>query len=254
MSPVEREHIIRAYTFELGKCYEQAIKERQLQCLANIDPVLCEQVATGLGLPVPEPAVPLAEVEPSPALSQLGREWPADGRLIGSCQLHGIHPVHRSAELQIRIGEAGERGRGHGTEAVTLLVDFAFRDLNLRRVALHVLATNERALKMYERIGFVREGVLREAAHVDGEYVDVRFSFKTKKMGNEAVTSNVANAFIAEIERQMGQDIPIWENKIMKSPPVLCDGDGPIGLFRRWSKQFYVADATPGDMDMNGAG
>jgi diamine N-acetyltransferase len=96
-----------------------------------------------------------------------------DGRLIGSCQLHGIHPVHRSAELQIRIGEAGERGRGHGTEAVTLLVDFAFRDLNLRRVALHVLATNERALKMYERIGFVREGVLREAAHVDGEYVDV---------------------------------------------------------------------------------
>ena len=51
MSPVEKEHIIRAYTFELGKCYEQAIKERQLQCLANIDPVLCAQVATGLGLP-----------------------------------------------------------------------------------------------------------------------------------------------------------------------------------------------------------
>ena len=49
MTPVEKEHIIRAYTFELGKCYEQAIKERQLQRLANIDPVLCQEVATGLG-------------------------------------------------------------------------------------------------------------------------------------------------------------------------------------------------------------
>ncbi|MFI5494912.1 catalase [Actinoplanes sp. NPDC051859] len=83
MSPVEKEHIIRAYTFELAKCYEQAIKERQLRCLANIDPVLCEQVATGLGLPAPEPTVPLVDVEPSPALSQVGGEWPADGRVIG---------------------------------------------------------------------------------------------------------------------------------------------------------------------------
>ncbi|MGC4862377.1 catalase [Micromonospora sp. DT41] len=83
MSPVEKEHIIRAYTFELGKCYHQAIKERQLQCLANIDPVLCEQVATGLGLPTPQPTVPLADVTPSPALSQVGKEWPADGRMVG---------------------------------------------------------------------------------------------------------------------------------------------------------------------------
>ncbi|WP_433317973.1 catalase [Micromonospora chersina] len=83
MSPVEKEHIVRAYTFELGKCYHQAIKERQLQCLANIDPVLCEQVATGLGLPAPKPTVPLAETQPSPALSQVGREWPADGRTVG---------------------------------------------------------------------------------------------------------------------------------------------------------------------------
>ncbi|MFF3501967.1 catalase [Streptomyces sp. NPDC003247] len=83
MSPVEREHIIGAYTFELGKCYEQAIKERALEVLANIDPQLCEQVANGLGLPAPKPTVPLADVEPSPALSQVGRAWPTDGRVIG---------------------------------------------------------------------------------------------------------------------------------------------------------------------------
>jgi catalase len=83
MTPVEKEHIVRAYTFELGKCYEQTIKERQLQSLANIDPVLCQEVATGLGLPAPEPSVPLTDVVPSPALSQLGGTWPQDGRLVG---------------------------------------------------------------------------------------------------------------------------------------------------------------------------
>ena len=83
MSPVEKEHIIRAYSFELGKCYEQAIKERQLQSLANIDPVLCSEVATALGLPAPEPTVPFTDVTASRALSQLGGQWPADGRMVG---------------------------------------------------------------------------------------------------------------------------------------------------------------------------
>ncbi len=83
MTPVEQQHIIRAYTFELGKCYEQAVKERQLACLANIDPVLCQEVATGLGLPAPAPSITLADAEPSPALSQLGQTWPVEGRMVG---------------------------------------------------------------------------------------------------------------------------------------------------------------------------
>ncbi|GGQ00383.1 catalase [Streptomyces roseolilacinus] len=89
MSPVEREHIIGAYTFELGKCYEQAIKERGLRVLANIDSELCRRVAEGLGLPAPEPTVPLAEVAPSPALSQVGRTWPAQGRIVGIVAVPG---------------------------------------------------------------------------------------------------------------------------------------------------------------------
>src|SRR3954468_4060184 len=83
MSPVEKEHIIRAYSFEVGKCYEQAVKERQLQALANIVPVLCSEVATALGLPAPEPTEALGEVEVSPALSQVTGEWPPDGRMVG---------------------------------------------------------------------------------------------------------------------------------------------------------------------------
>ena len=83
MTAVEQEQIIGAYTFELGKCYERAVKERQLLALANIDPVLCARVAGGLGLAAPEPTVPIQEVTPSPALSQVGKAWPTDGRRIG---------------------------------------------------------------------------------------------------------------------------------------------------------------------------
>ncbi len=106
MTPVEREHIIEAYTFELGKCYEQAIKERQLLALANIDPELCSRVAQGLGLPAPEPTIPLADVEPSPTLSQLGQTWPTDGRLIGivADELSDLEGVQ---ELRIAVDAAG---------------------------------------------------------------------------------------------------------------------------------------------------
>lgn len=98
---------------------------------------------------------------------------PESDKLIGTCQLHSISSVHRSAELQIRLGDVAERGHGYGTEAVRLLLDFAFKDLNLHRVYLHVFATNRPAIRVYEKVGFVREGTLRQAAHIDGRYEDV---------------------------------------------------------------------------------
>ncbi len=83
MSAVEQEHIISAYTFELGKCFEKPVKERQLRALAMIDPQLCASVAVGLGLPVPAVEGEPAQVTPSPALSQVGKAWPVDGRTVG---------------------------------------------------------------------------------------------------------------------------------------------------------------------------
>lgn len=83
LTPVEQNHVAQAYTFELGKCYEKAIKERQLLALANIDPHLCRLVADGLGLPAPEATITLTDEVPSPALSQLGDTWPTEGRLVG---------------------------------------------------------------------------------------------------------------------------------------------------------------------------
>jgi catalase len=83
LSPVEKDHVVDAYTFELSRCWDQVVRERQLRALANIHPDLCSRVADGLGLPAPEPAVPPVGTATSAALSQLGRTWPVAGRRIG---------------------------------------------------------------------------------------------------------------------------------------------------------------------------
>ena len=81
MTPVEQAHIAQAYTFELGKCYETPIRERMIGVLARIDSDLCKTVAAGLGMPAPR-ARKLPDVDPSPALSQIGEQWPTEGRTI----------------------------------------------------------------------------------------------------------------------------------------------------------------------------
>ncbi len=95
-------------------------------------------------------------------------------RLIGSCSLRNIDTLHRNAELQIRIGDADNRGKGYGAEAVRLLLCHAFQDLNLERVYLHVIEHNERAFKAYRKVGFIEEGTLRSAAYINGAYVNLK--------------------------------------------------------------------------------
>ncbi|RJQ83195.1 catalase, partial [Pseudonocardiaceae bacterium YIM PH 21723] len=83
MTEVERVHIIEAFTFELGKCYEKPIRERMLGVLAQVNDKLCAAVAAGLGLPAPS-GKPPADVRPSPALSQISPDsGPITGRIIG---------------------------------------------------------------------------------------------------------------------------------------------------------------------------
>jgi 3-ketosteroid 9alpha-monooxygenase subunit A len=87
--------------------------------------------------------------------------------------------------------------------------------------------------------GIVETLLVSSATSIDEDYVDVRFAFTVKKLAHKDVTKTVGKAYMREIERQLEQDIPIWENKIYVNPPLLVDGDGPIGLFRKWSRQFY---------------
>ncbi len=83
LTSLEQAHLVEAFTFELGKCYEQRIKERELAVLANVDADLCAQVAAGLGLPAPA-GNPPADPVISPALSQMpAAPGPIAGRKIG---------------------------------------------------------------------------------------------------------------------------------------------------------------------------
>jgi len=94
------------------------------------------------------------------------------GRLIGSCAFSQLDGDNGSALYHITIGEADVWGHGYGTEATRLMVDHAFRVLGLHRVALSVFAFNERAIRSYEKVGFVVEGRSREAIRRDGRWWD----------------------------------------------------------------------------------
>ncbi len=93
-------------------------------------------------------------------------------RYLGQCNLFMIDQTARHAELAIILAPDSV-GRGYGTEAVGLLLDFAFRQLNLNRVYLKVHADNARAIRCYEKCGFRLEGRLREQIYRDGRYEDV---------------------------------------------------------------------------------
>ena len=92
------------------------------------------------------------------------------GRLVGGCALHRIDAKNRSASLGIFIGAKNAWGRGHGTEALRLLVGYAFDTLNLNRVWLHVFEDNQRAIRCYEKVGFKHEGLLRQDYFRAGRY------------------------------------------------------------------------------------
>jgi len=89
-------------------------------------------------------------------------------KLLGGVYLLGIDWVNRSAEFAIQIGEQEEQGKGIGELATQMVVRHAFNDLNLYRLHLNVLATNSRAIKLYHKVGFIEEGLLRHAVYKNG--------------------------------------------------------------------------------------
>jgi RimJ/RimL family protein N-acetyltransferase len=91
---------------------------------------------------------------------------------IGNLGLTGINWKDRHAELGIVIGEKSHWGQGYGSDAIRALLRLAFEEMNLHRVFLRVDADNERGIRCYERVGFRREGTLRDATFRKGAYVD----------------------------------------------------------------------------------
>ena len=98
---------------------------------------------------------------------------PVDGRWLGEVVINEVDLDNRSCSFRIALS-ADARNRGVGTEATRLVVDHVFREIEppMNRVSLGVYAFNPRAIAVYERVGFVREGVLRQSLRWDGEFVD----------------------------------------------------------------------------------
>ncbi|WP_017812382.1 GNAT family N-acetyltransferase [Paenibacillus shenyangensis] len=93
-------------------------------------------------------------------------------QVIGEISLMDIDRTNRNAHIRIAIFESSNCGQGYGTEAMEMLLDYAFGNLNLHRVELSVYSFNERAIASYEKLGFSREGIQREVLYYDYQYHD----------------------------------------------------------------------------------
>ena len=87
--------------------------------------------------------------------------------------------------------------------------------------------------------GIVDTTVVISGTAIDDEHIHNRLSFMVKKRESPEATEGLGRAFVSEISRQFSEDMPIWENKTHWERPVLCDGDGPISVLRKWGQQFY---------------
>lgn len=99
----------------------------------------------------------------------------ADGKPVGMVAAATINTKHRSVDVDILIGEADYRDRGYGTDALSAFVRFLIKEVGMHRVTIGTYSYNHRSIRSNEKAGFVREGVMREADIVDGQFVDVVF-------------------------------------------------------------------------------
>ena len=96
-----------------------------------------------------------------------------DETYLGQIDLFSINWKLRAAEMAMVMGSETRRGKGIGCEAIMLLQQYAFTMLGLERVELEVATENQRAIRCYERAGFVHEGVKRHAFMIGGQYTDL---------------------------------------------------------------------------------
>jgi len=97
----------------------------------------------------------------------------SDDTVIGFVVLFNLKWSNRTADMAIGIGDKAYRGKGYGQDALKLILNYAFNELNLHRVSLTVMSYNDAAIKAYERVGFVLEGTQRQAVLRQGKRYDM---------------------------------------------------------------------------------
>ena len=138
-------------------------------------------------------------------------------RLIGTCALSQLDPDNGSALFHITIGEKDTWGRGYGTEATRLMLDHAFTELGLHRVALTVFAFNERAVRSYRSVGFVVEGRAREAIWREGRWWD---EISMSLLDSEWATLNGRDVPEGAARREDGRIPPV---RVRRRPRVMAE-------------------------------
>lgn len=130
------------------------------------------------------PARPLSAGEIKNELEETGRteneftfmiQTLQEARPIGVIALDGIQWTHAEGWLSIGLGEREYWGKGYGTDAMQLMLRYGFAELNLHRISLTVFEYNQRAIRLYGKLGFVHEGCAREFLKRDGRRWDMLF-------------------------------------------------------------------------------
>jgi RimJ/RimL family protein N-acetyltransferase len=155
----------------------RAVRREDLPLLHQYNNDLAVELAGGGDPPMPQ-ALARLEAEYEQQWSGGGRDGAsfvieADGKCIGQCALFNFDTTAQTSELGITIGDKDYWGRGFGHEALSLLLDYAFRHRNLRRVWLRVHGKNYRAQRAYKAVGFAEEGRLKQHVWSDGAYDDL---------------------------------------------------------------------------------
>lgn len=96
-----------------------------------------------------------------------------DGALIGTCSYKDVRWYANNTMLWLGIGPATQRGQGYGTDALKVMLRYAFQEMNMNRVSLEVAEFNPAARRSYEKCGFQHEGTLRQHMYRDGRYWDM---------------------------------------------------------------------------------
>jgi RimJ/RimL family protein N-acetyltransferase len=98
-----------------------------------------------------------------------------EDRLLGDVGLDGIQWNHGDAFMGISLGDREDWGKGYGSDAIRLVLRYAFTELNLQRVTLNVFEYNPRAIRAYEKLGFVHEGHMRRFLNREGRRWDLLY-------------------------------------------------------------------------------
>jgi RimJ/RimL family protein N-acetyltransferase len=94
-------------------------------------------------------------------------------KYIGNVNLTKVDHLNKTGEISIFIGDKGEWGKGYGSEAFNLMLEYGFSELGLNCIYLTVIDNNQRAIELYKKCGLKEEGTLKERLFKNGKYHDI---------------------------------------------------------------------------------